>query len=87
MMKSILRFKWSSLLLLLGLAIGLTVVIDIIRISTYTIHPQDPTHKIRLRQDQVYADLTNGAKDIDWARLDGTLEFINSQYDCSDFRW
>jgi len=29
--------------------------------------------------------LVNGADKIDWSRLDGTLEFIDKQYDCSDF--
>jgi len=78
--------KWKILLILFVLVVGLTVALDLIRISTYKIHPQDPTHRIRLRQDQIYADLANGAKDINWTRLDGTLEFINGQYDCSDFR-
>ncbi len=30
--------------------------------------------------------MVNGADKIDWSRLDGTLEFIDKQYDCSDFR-
>ncbi len=39
-----------------------------------------------VRQDQIYSDLVSGKEDIDWTGLDGTLKFIDLQYDCSDFR-
>ncbi|MCF7975611.1 MAG: hypothetical protein K9N55_17475 [Phycisphaerae bacterium] len=78
--------KWVFLFILALSAIGSTVLIDFIRISTYKTCPLKPAHAIQLNQDQIYYDLANGAKDIDWSRLAGTLEFINSQYDCSDFR-
>ena len=31
-------------------------------------------------------NLRNGVNDIDWKRLDGTLEYVSAEYDCSDFR-
>ena len=87
-MKSILKlkFKWLYLLTLLVFVIIATVVVDVIRISGYETYPLKPDEPMQLQQDQVYYDLVNGIKQIGWSRLDGTLEFINRQYDCSDFR-
>jgi len=78
--------RWSHLLILLIIVIGTLLVMDLTRILNYKIHPMKPSPKIQLQQDQVYYELANGAKAMDWSRLDGTLEFINHQYDCSDFR-
>ena len=80
------KFKWSYLLILVMVVIITTVIIDLIRISGYEIYPVKPINKIQVQQDQVYYDLVQGALDIDWSRLYGTLEFINKEYDCSDFR-
>ncbi len=38
-------------------------------------------------QDQIYAQLVAGKQDINWHGLDGTLKFIDLQYDCSDFKF
>ncbi len=45
-----------------------------------------PENKISLQQDQIYYELVNDSTEIDWNRLDGTLEYIENEYDCSDFR-
>ncbi|WP_372753967.1 hypothetical protein [Mariniflexile sp.] len=49
-------------------------------------YPSNPPIKIQTIEDKVYWDLVHGKKDIDWTRLDPTLEFIKNEYDCSDFR-
>ncbi len=41
---------------------------------------------IQSDQSQIYRDLLDGKTDIDWDGLDGTLEYINGQYDCANFR-
>ncbi len=63
-----------------------TIIIDVVRISGYDVIPAKPSVKIDCKQDQVQYDLANGVSDINWNDLDGTLEFISHEYDCSDFR-
>lgn len=79
------KFKLKYVFGLLLIVILVTLVIDYRRISSYEPHLQKPEHQINVEQDQIYRDLKKG-KEIDWSRLDGTLEFIDGQYDCSDFR-
>jgi hypothetical protein len=76
---------WHALVLLLLFVIG-TTVIDYVRNSGYVPLPMRPDPPIELEQDQVYYELANGADTIDWSRLDGTLEYVRNEYDCSDFR-
>ncbi len=45
-----------------------------------------PAENIDCQQDKVYFDLINDTLKVDWNRLDGTLEYIKNEYDCSDFR-
>jgi hypothetical protein len=45
-----------------------------------------PKEEINCQQDQVYFELVNDSSEMDWNRLDGTLKFIENEYDCSDFR-
>ena len=78
--------KLKSIPLFIVACVIVSVGIDFVRISTYTTHPLGPPHQLHLQQDQIYYELANGEQDIDWSRLDGTLEFINHEYDCSDFR-
>lgn len=80
-----LKFKWTYLLILFGVLVAATIVVDLFRISTYKTYPQRPEKNIQTRQNQIYWNLANGKNDIDWSSLDGTLEYINGQYDCSDF--
>ncbi|MDX1285350.1 MAG: hypothetical protein R3182_10065, partial [Draconibacterium sp.] len=80
-------FRLKHILLLLLLFIAITVVIDFARISKYEIIPMRPTVKIHNQQDQVYYDLVNYPDSaMDWNRLDGTLKYVQGEYDCSDFR-
>jgi len=80
------RIKFKHLLGLLLLLIVATLVIDFIRISRYEIIPKRPDKHIDSQQNQVYYDLVKDSSQIDWSRLDGTLEYIRWEYDCSDFR-
>jgi hypothetical protein len=83
-MKGKLKLKHALFLLLLFVVIS--VSIDLIRISGYEVIPRRPSESIHLEQDQLYWDLVNGKTDIQWERLDGTLKYISSEYDCADFR-
>ena len=74
------------IIILLLLFTAITVVIDLMRISKYEIIPMRPSEGIRGEHDQVYYELVNGATEIDWERLNGTLKYIQGEYDCSDFR-
>ena len=78
--------KTFRLIILFLFVITMTVIMDIAKASSHKPYPQLPDKKIQTDQDQIYWDLTNGDKIIDWNRLDGTLEYINGQYDCSDFK-
>ena len=78
--------KWKRVVIFMVVLIITTLVMDLIRISKYEVLPMKPKEKLHMEHDQIYYDLVNGAEDIDWSGLDGTLEFINKQYDCSDFR-
>ncbi len=80
------KFKIKYLLLLFLLFIISTVVFDLVRISKYKTLPMKPAENIDCQQDKVYFDLINDTLKVDWNRLDGTLEFIKNEYDCSDFR-
>ena len=80
------KFKFVHLVILLASVLFFNVIIDIIRISAYDIYPIRPVENIQLQQDQIYFELANGIEKMDWSRLDGTLEYIDNQYDCSDFR-
>lgn len=81
--KITIQYKVLFILILIVLAV---TSIDIIRISRYETHPVLPKYKIETNENQVYWDLVNGNGAIDWKRLDGTLEYVKSEYDCSDFR-
>ncbi|MGW8316362.1 MAG: hypothetical protein ACWGNV_12235 [Bacteroidales bacterium] len=76
---------WHALILVLLFMMG-TAAIDYVRNSRYEVLSMRPDPPIRLEQDQVYYELANGADTISWSRLDGTLEYVRNEYDCSDFR-
>ncbi|MEG1864698.1 MAG: hypothetical protein RR199_05180 [Alistipes sp.] len=78
--------KIFRLFILFGFVVCITIVLDILNAASYKPFPLRPDKEIQSNQDQIYLDLTSGDKIIDWNRLDGTLEYINGQYDCSDFR-
>jgi hypothetical protein len=39
-----------------------------------------------LQQDELYYELSNGVNEVNWTRLDGSLEYVSAEYDCADFR-
>lgn len=84
-MKSRTAYFKYILFTFLGLII-LSIIVDLIRISGYKTIPSLPIHEKHQSIDKIYFDLVNGEKEINWESLNGTLEYINSQYDCSDFR-
>ena len=84
-MSAKITIQYKILLTLLLIVFAVTSV-DIIRISRYETYPVLPKYKIETNENQVYWDLVNRNESIDWKRLDGTLEYIKSEYDCSDFR-
>lgn len=81
-----LKFKWGYLLLPFIIVVLSITAIDFIHISKYQIYPVRPAASINCQQDQVYFDLVSGSEEIDWSRLNGSLEYIQNEYDCSDFR-
>lgn len=80
------RIKKRHIVLSLVVFIASTLVFDFSRISKYEAISKKPLENIHADQDKVYYDLVNGATDMDWKRLDGTLDYIQGEYDCADFR-
>ena len=81
------KIKVKHLLYIILAFVVATLIIDLIRISNYEMMPKKPLERIEgQRHDQIQYDLANGADSIDWSGLDGTLEYIKGEYDCSDFR-
>lgn len=78
--------RWWSPFLVVFLFVIIVTLVDWWRIQNYPIHPRRPTEKIQLEQDQIYRELKSGITDVDWSRLNGTLEYISKEYDCADFR-
>ena len=76
---------WKIALLLFTILIIVTVI-DFIRTSNYKTHPRLPESKIVSNESQIYYDLVNGKSIKDWKQLNGTLEYIKNEYDCSDFK-
>lgn len=79
------KSKYKILLLVIIVLFAITCV-DFIRISRYKTHPTIPKNKIKTEESEIYWDLVNKGKTIDWSRLDGTLSYIKKEYDCADFR-
>ena len=80
------KFKLKYLIYILLAIVVSSLIIDFIRISKYEVIPKKPSEKLELKQDQIQYDLANGVTEIEWNGLDGTLEYIKGEYDCSDFR-
>ena len=81
------KFSWRLVSIALLVFVASVFTVDLLRINSYEVYPRRPIESIHLEQDQVYRDLKNGNTDIDWNRLDGTLEYISKEYDCADFRY
>ncbi len=80
-----LNFRKLHIFILLVAIVAISLAVDYFRISNVKPFPQKPAEKMKTEQNQIYLDLVNGDKNIDWSRVDGTLEFVNGQYDTSDF--
>ena len=80
------RLGFYFIISIIVLIVGITVI-DIIRISNYDVYPRRPQNHINLQQDQLYRLLKEDSTQIDWGMLEGTFEYIDRQYDCSDFRY
>lgn len=50
------------------------------------VYPLRPEKEIKLEESPLYFELSKDSVDVDWTRLDGTLEYVRNEYDCSDFR-
>jgi len=79
--------RGKKVLLLLVTVIIIISIVDFIRISGYERISKKPNKSIHTRQDDVYRHLKADSTSIDWSMIDGTLEYIDGQYDCSDFRY
>ncbi len=82
-----LKYSWKTLVAVVVVMVIASIMIDFIRILTYKTYPMHPPGEIRLLEDRIYFDLMNGAGNVDWDDLKGTLDYIDGQYDCSDFRF
>jgi len=80
------KVKRKHLMYLLLLVILTSLIVDFTRISKYYTIPARPSEGISIKNNQLQYDLANGVDEIDWAQLDGALEWIRNEYDCSDFR-
>ncbi len=77
----------GKLFLVLTTIILVITTFDLARILSFEVHPLRPEVSLQLQQDEVYRELKAGGIITDWNRLDGTCQYIDGQYDCSDFRY
>ncbi|MEX2371069.1 MAG: hypothetical protein WD578_08690 [Bacteroidales bacterium] len=75
--------KFLILILILG---SLGIQAEAQKKSKNFVYPLRPSTPINLQESQLYYELVKDSVNIDWSRLDGTLEYIRNEYDCSDFR-
>jgi hypothetical protein len=79
------KIKLKHIFYLIGVAIVTSLIVDVIRISSYDTHFMKPKKKMGLEHGEVYYELSNGERNIDWNRLDKTLFSLDKQYAGSDF--
>lgn len=65
---------------------GVSVAVDLHRTGQYTKMPAEPEEKVPNGVEAALVALSCGETDIDWSQIDGTLGYIDSRYDCADFR-
>jgi len=68
------------------IAAGASAAVDLRRTGQYATVPARPEEDIQSQAENILYELENGAVDIDWSRMDGTLAYIDGRYDCADFR-
>lgn len=76
----------KKILLLVFVLLVIITLVDFMRISSYRVYPLKPENEIVMLQDEIYHILVSGQKFTEWSQLDGTLEFIQNEYDVSDFK-
>lgn len=77
--------SWHIIVLFL-VFIGIITGLDYRKNSRFEIKPRRPDPKLDLQVDALYWELTKDSLNIDWSRLESTLEYVQQEYDCSDFR-
>jgi hypothetical protein len=80
------KFKFRYIMYALICLALISIVVDFIRISGYETIPSLPQNEKRAGITLLYYDLVNGKKDINWDLINSSLEYVNKQYDVSDFR-
>ena len=83
---STMKHKIKKIFIIVIALLVISVLIDLIRINNYEVYPSRPNSKNPTEIYKIYYELVDNTKQIDWKRLDRTLDFINGQYDCADFR-
>jgi hypothetical protein len=79
------KIKFKHILLTVLFGVAVITAIDLFRISSYETYTRKPKKKLKFKHNNIYLDLVDG-KEVDWNLMDPALDFINNQYDCSDFR-
>jgi len=64
---------------------ALIFMVDWIRITSYKTIPSLPQKRIRTCSEYILLQLSQNKDSIDWKLLDADFEYINNQYDVSDF--
>ncbi len=81
------KLKLKHALFILLAVVVLTLIVDFRRTSKYEVLPMKPIESISgQNHDRIQFNLANDSTSIDWNGLDGTLDYIQGEYDCSDFR-
>lgn len=80
------KIKKRYFLYFLVLLVFIITLFDYIRISNYKPLPSLPSKESADEIKNIYFDLANNKKEIDWSRLNNSLNYVDSQYDVSDFR-
>jgi hypothetical protein len=77
--------KYASYILL-GIILILTIF-DVVRITNYKKIPDLPPRNSHSKAEEysIYIKLCADSSNIDWTKLNSTLRYIDTQYDCSDF--
>lgn len=79
------RKRWKIFLLVIFILLLITVA-DFIRISNYTSYPLKPKKELICNENKIYYDLVHKNDEIDWNTINGTLTYIQNEYDCADFK-
>ncbi len=76
--------KWHIAILIVLIIAAITIV-DLIRIANYEVKYSLPLNKSKSNVDRIYFNIVNDSVNINWELLESDLEYVNKQYDVSDF--